>query len=89
MDIGNTALSGTNYYRLQTTSVNGAVTNSNVITVIADEDAIKISPNLAKNSLQIQGLPSSNKAKIAVIDFSGNIAISQQRNILQLKYCFS
>ncbi|MEP6684216.1 MAG: hypothetical protein ABJA35_13190, partial [Parafilimonas sp.] len=40
-------LSGNNYYRLQTTTVNGAVNYSNVLAVTASEDAIKISPNPA------------------------------------------
>ncbi|MEP6684220.1 MAG: T9SS type A sorting domain-containing protein [Parafilimonas sp.] len=67
-------LSRNNYYRLQTTSVNGAVNYSNVIAVTAEEDAIKISPNPAKNNLQIQGLSSSN-TKLSVVDFSGNIKL--------------
>ncbi|MEO8713120.1 MAG: T9SS type A sorting domain-containing protein [Parafilimonas sp.] len=69
-------LSGANYYRLQTTSVNGAVNYSNVIAVSNND--IKISPNPATNSLQIQGLSSSQKIKLTVVDFTGNVAISQQ-----------
>ncbi|MEP6684903.1 MAG: T9SS type A sorting domain-containing protein [Parafilimonas sp.] len=65
-------LTGNNYYRLQTTSTNGAVNYSNVLAVTADEDVIKISPNPATNNLQIQGLLSSNKVKLTVVDFSGN-----------------
>jgi hypothetical protein len=73
-------LNGTNYYRLQTTSVDGAVNYSNVIAVTADEDATKISPNPAKNNLQITGLSSSNKTKITVVDFSGNIKLQAVAN---------
>ncbi|HEY2727737.1 MAG TPA: T9SS type A sorting domain-containing protein, partial [Parafilimonas sp.] len=65
-------LSGNNYYRLQTTSVSGAVNYSNVIAVT--EDAIKISPNPATNSLHIEGL-SSSKTKLTVVDFTGNIKL--------------
>ncbi len=68
-------LPGTNYYRLQTTSIDGAVSYSNVI-AITNNDAIKISPNPAKNILHIEGL--SSKAKITVISFNGFTAISQQ-----------
>ncbi|MBS1747235.1 MAG: hypothetical protein JST21_13780, partial [Bacteroidetes bacterium] len=42
-----TPLSGDNYYRLQTTSVTGAVNYSNVIAI--NNTSIKISPNPAKN----------------------------------------
>jgi uncharacterized delta-60 repeat protein len=68
---------GTTYYRLQTTSTSNAVANSNVI-AISNDDAIKISPNPAQNILHIEGLSSSQKTKITVVDFNGNIAISQQ-----------
>ncbi|MEP6466856.1 MAG: T9SS type A sorting domain-containing protein [Parafilimonas sp.] len=80
-------LSGNNYYRLQTTSVNGAVNYSNIISVTADEDAIKISPNPAKNNLQIQGLSSTQNlpagrqgVKLTVLDFSGNIKLQAVAN---------
>ena len=63
-------LNGTNYYRLQTTGVNNVVGYSNIIAVPNSD--IKISPNPAKNILQIQGLPSNQKAKITVVDFAGN-----------------
>ncbi|MBV9962529.1 MAG: T9SS type A sorting domain-containing protein, partial [Parafilimonas sp.] len=69
-------LTGTNYYRLQTTSKSGAVNYSNVIAV-SNYD-IKLSPNPATNSLQIQGLPPNQKIKLTVVDIAGNIAISQQ-----------
>ncbi|MEP6466778.1 MAG: T9SS type A sorting domain-containing protein [Parafilimonas sp.] len=71
-------LSGNNYYRLQTTSTNGALNYSNVIAVSANEDAVKISPNPAKNNLHIEGLSSFTKTKLTVVDFTGNITISQQ-----------
>ena len=68
-------LPGTNYYRLQTTSTDGAVQYSNIL-AITNNDAIKISPNPAKNILHIEGL--SSKARITVISFNGFTAISQQ-----------
>jgi len=62
-------LSGSNYYRLQTTSINGSINYSNVLAV--SNNNIKISPNPATNSLQIQGLPSNQKTKITIVDFNG------------------
>ncbi|MEO8713060.1 MAG: T9SS type A sorting domain-containing protein [Parafilimonas sp.] len=78
-------LSGTNYYRLQTTSTNGAINYSNVIAITADEDAIKISPNPATNSLHIEGLSAgrqglSANTKLTVIDFAGNIKLQAFSN---------
>jgi len=70
-----TAFTATNYYRLQTTSVSGAVNYSNVIAVTNDN--IKISPNPAKNVLHLEGLPTSN-IKLTVVDFAGNVAISKR-----------
>ncbi|KAJ1498108.1 hypothetical protein HMI54_012966, partial [Coelomomyces lativittatus] len=69
-------LPGTNYYRLQTTSVSGLVANSNVIAIDNESSSISLSPNPAKNVLQISGLSSSEKTKIMVVDLSGNLAIS-------------
>jgi uncharacterized delta-60 repeat protein len=69
-------LNGTNYYRLQTTSISGAVANSNVIAVTNSD--IKISPNPAQNILHIEGLSSSSKTKITVVDLNGNVASSWQ-----------
>jgi hypothetical protein len=69
-------LSGNNYYRLQTTSTNGLVNYSNVIA--ATNSDIKISPNPATNSLQIQGL--SSNSKLSVVDFSGNIKLQTITN---------
>ncbi|MEP6466112.1 MAG: T9SS type A sorting domain-containing protein [Parafilimonas sp.] len=73
-----TPLSGNNYYRLQTTSVNGTVNYSNVIAVTADEDAIKISPNPATNNLHVEGL--SSNTKLTVLDFSGNVKLRAVAN---------
>ncbi len=70
-------LNGTNYYRLQTTNSSNAVTNSNVIAISNDND-IKVSPNPATGMLHIEGLSSSQKTKITIVDLSGNIAMSQQ-----------
>lgn len=69
-----------NYYRLQTTSVSGAVTYSNVIAVTANADAIKISPNPSKYYLKIEGLSSSNKAKLTIVDFTGNVILQAVAN---------
>jgi hypothetical protein len=79
-----TPLSGNNYYRLQTTSINGAVNYSNVIAVTNDN--IKLSPNPATNSLHIQGLPSSSNIQIAVVDLAGNVALSIQLSALSTSY---
>ncbi|MBS1745502.1 MAG: T9SS type A sorting domain-containing protein [Bacteroidetes bacterium] len=64
-------LNGANYYRLQTTSTDGAVAYSNIIAVANHE--IKISPNPASNILHIEGLSSTNKTQLTIIDFAGNI----------------
>jgi uncharacterized delta-60 repeat protein len=71
-------LSGNNYYRLQTTSVSGVTTNSNVIAVTSDDNTIKISPNPAINSLHIEGL--SSNAKLIIVDFAGNVKLQTQAN---------
>ncbi|MEP6465257.1 MAG: T9SS type A sorting domain-containing protein [Parafilimonas sp.] len=73
-------LNGSNYYRLQTTSISGVVNYSNVIAVNADEDAIKISPNPATNSLHIEGLPLNQKIKLTVVDFTGNTKLQAIAN---------
>ncbi|MEP6684851.1 MAG: T9SS type A sorting domain-containing protein [Parafilimonas sp.] len=69
-------LNNTNYYRLQTTSINGAVNYSNVLAVTNND--IKISPNPATNVLHIEGLSTLSKAILTVVDFAGNVAIRQQ-----------
>jgi len=71
-------LPGTNYYRLQTTSVDGAVANSNVIAISGQQPAISLSPNPARNILRIEGLSSNQKTKITVVDLGGNVACSLQ-----------
>lgn len=71
-------LPGTNYYRLQTTNVDGAVANSNVIAINSETSTISLSPNPAKNVLRIEGLSSSSKTKITVVGLGGNVAISNQ-----------
>jgi len=73
-------LPGTNYYRLQTTSVSGAVANSNVIAVTSDALYVSLSPNPAKNSLSIAGLPANEKVKVTVVDFSGNVKLQTVAN---------
>jgi len=69
-------LPGTNYYRLQTTNVDSAVAYSNVIAISGQQSEISLSPNPAKNVLRIEGLSSSNKTKITVVDLGGNVACS-------------
>jgi len=71
-------LPANNYYRLQTTSVSGAVANSNIIAINNELSTINISPNPAKNVLRIEGLSSSSKTKITIVDLSGNVASSLQ-----------
>jgi len=73
-------LPGTNYYRLQTTSVSGAVANSNVIAVTSDALNVSLSPNPAKNTLSLAGLPANEKVKLTVVDFSGNVKLQTLAN---------
>jgi len=73
-------LPGTNYYRLQTTSVSGAVANSNVIAVTSDALNVSLSPNPAKNTVSIAGLPATEKVKMTVVDFSGNVKLQAAAN---------
>jgi uncharacterized delta-60 repeat protein len=71
---------GTTYYRLQTTSTSNAVANSNVIAITNDELNVSLSPNPAKSALSISDLPSSEKVKITVIDFDGNVKLQTTTN---------
>jgi hypothetical protein len=77
-------LPGTNYYRLQTTSMDGAMAYSNVIAINNEPSTISLSPNPAKNVLHIEGLsssqnlPTGRQAKITVVDLNGNVAWSVQ-----------
>ena len=73
-------LNGTNYYRLSTTNVSGVVTYSNVIAVAGNVSNLSIYPNPAKNSLRIKGLPSNQKTKLSVIDFTGNLKLQATSN---------
>jgi len=75
-----TPLSGNSYYRLQTTSVDGAVANSNIIAVTNDALNVSLSPNPAKNTLSIAGLPANEKVKLTVLDFSGNVMLQAIAN---------
>ncbi len=70
-------LSGTNFYRLQTTGTDGLVNYSNVLAVTPNDNAIRLSPNPATNSLHIEGL-SAGKVEITVIDFTGRIVFNIQ-----------
>ncbi len=70
----------TTYYRLQTTSNSNAVANSNVITITNNELDVSLSPNPAKSTLSIAGLPTNEKVKITVVDFSGNFKLQTTVN---------
>jgi uncharacterized delta-60 repeat protein len=72
-------LNGTNYYRLQTTSTSNAVANSNVI-AISNDDNIKVSPNPAQSTVRIEGLSLSQKTKITMVDFNGNVKLQTVAN---------
>lgn len=50
-----------------------------MLAITPNENAIIISPNPAKNILHIEGL-SSNKTKITVVDFAGNIELQAVAN---------
>ncbi len=76
----------TNYYRLQTTSTGNAVANSNVIAITNDELNISLSPNPAKSTLSIAGLPKNEKVKVTVVDFSGNVVVSRELPIVSSVY---
>ncbi len=69
---------GRNYYRLQTTGTSNAVANSNIISISNDDLNISLSPNPAKSTLSIAGLPKNEKVKVTVVDFSGNTAMSHE-----------
>jgi uncharacterized delta-60 repeat protein len=71
-------LPGANYYRLQTTNIDNVKAYSNVIAINNEPSTISLSPNPAKNVLRIEGLSSSNKTKITVVDLAGNVACSLQ-----------
>ena len=68
-----TPLSGTNYYRLSAVSTDGSVVTSNVIAVEAEETAIKLYPNPVQSNLHIEGLSSTKRTKLSIIDFTGNV----------------
>ena len=66
-------LTGTGYYRLAAVSTDGSVVYSNVIVIEAENSAIKLYPNPVKSSLHIEGLSSTTKTKLTIIDFTGNV----------------
>lgn len=70
-------VSVTGYYRLKVTGVNGMNAFSNVIAINV-ASPISISPNPAKNYLNIIGLSSTRNIKLAVIDLNGNVFINRQ-----------
>jgi uncharacterized delta-60 repeat protein len=79
-------LAGTNYYRLQTTSVDGAIAYSNVIIINNEPSTISLAPNPAKNVLHIEGLSSSSRIKLTVVDLSGNVAIRHEPSTMNSSY---
>jgi len=64
-------LNGTVYYRLTAVRSDGKNVNSNIV-ITWNASAIKLFPNPAKNSLQLQGLSATEKTKLTVVDLSGN-----------------
>jgi uncharacterized delta-60 repeat protein len=79
-------LSGTNYYRLQTTSVDGVVAYSNVIPISNELVTISLSPNPVKNVLHIEGLSSSQRIKVTVVDLGGNVAMRYEPSTMNSSY---
>ena len=84
-------LNGTVYYRLTAVRSDGKNVTSNIV-ITWNASAIKLFPNPAKNSLQVQGLSTAEKTKLTIVDLSGNtkttvIASSSKYtiNIAQLK----
>ena len=84
-------LNGTVYYRLTAVRSDGKNVTSNIV-ITWNSSAIKLFPNPAKNSLQVQGLSAAEKTKLTIVDLSGNtkttataIGSSYTINIAQLK----
>ena len=73
-------LTGDNYYRLAAVSADGAVAYSNVLAIPNNTTAIKIYPNPAKNNLQIEGLPATEKTKLVITDLNGVARMSAVAN---------
>ena len=64
-------LNGTVYYRLTAVRSDGKNVTSNIV-ITWNASAIKLFPNPAKNSLQVQGLSAAEKTKLTIVDLSGN-----------------
>jgi len=64
-------LNGTVYYRLTAVRSYGKNVTSNIV-ITWNASAIKLFPNPAKNSLQVQGLSAAEKTKLTIVDLSGN-----------------
>jgi len=84
-------LNGTVYYRLTAVRSDGKNVTSNIV-ITWNASAIKLFPNPAKNSLQVQGLSVAEKTKLSIVDLSGNtkttatvIGSNYTINIAQLK----
>ncbi|CAN5779365.1 hypothetical protein BH10BAC2_BH10BAC2_44970 [soil metagenome] len=71
-----TPLNGSNYYRLAAVSADGSTAYSNIIAI--DNNAIKLYPNPVRNTLQVEGLPATEKTKLTITDFMGNTKMSVQ-----------
>ncbi|MEO8710607.1 MAG: T9SS type A sorting domain-containing protein [Parafilimonas sp.] len=81
-------LTGANYYRLQTTSVDGAINYSNVIAATDDNVSdISIYPNPVKDIIYIKGLDVNMKYKIQITNEAGNLILSAQiKNTASYKF---
>ncbi|MEP7317232.1 MAG: T9SS type A sorting domain-containing protein [Panacibacter sp.] len=84
-------LNGTGYYRVSGSKEDGSIAYSNVI-AISDNTTIKLFPNPVRNTLGIEGLSTSQKSRLSIIDIIGNkratatvTGRSYSWNITQLK----
>ncbi|NNV57245.1 T9SS type A sorting domain-containing protein [Limnovirga soli] len=64
-------MSGDNYYRMTTVRVDGSISQSNIISILNNENAIKIYPNPVKNTLQIGGLSNTQPSKLLITNYNG------------------
>ena len=73
-------LTGDNYYRLAAVSADGAVAYSNVLAIPNNTATVKVYPNPAKNNLQVEGLPATEKTKLVITDLNGVARMSAAAN---------
>jgi len=71
-------LSGSNYYRLAAVSADGSTAYSTIIAIDNNVNTVKIYPNPVRNTLQVEGLPATEKTKLTITDFTGNTRMSVQ-----------